>query len=40
MNEPVDPGVRVVYSRLWKYVTPHKLVGFIAIVGMTATAIV
>ncbi|MCH8278206.1 MAG: ATP-binding cassette domain-containing protein, partial [Proteobacteria bacterium] len=40
VNEPVDPGVRVVYSRLWKYVTPHKLVGFIAIVGMTATAIV
>jgi len=30
--------VRVVYSRLWRYVTPHKLIGFIAIVGMTATA--
>ncbi len=36
----MHPEVRVVYGRLWKYVTPHKLIGFIAVVGMTATAIV
>jgi subfamily B ATP-binding cassette protein MsbA len=36
----IDPEVRVVYGRLWRYVTPHKLIGFIAVVGMTATAIV
>jgi len=31
---------RDVYGRLWGYVTPHKLMGFIAVVGMTATAAV
>ena len=40
MSKRIDPAVRVVYRRLWKYVTPHKLVGFIAVVGMAATAIV
>jgi len=28
----------VVYGRLWRYVTPHKLIGFIAVIGMAATA--
>jgi len=32
--------VRVIYGRLWQYVTPHKLIGFIAVVGMAVTAIV
>ncbi len=40
MSQRLDPAVRVVYGRLWGYVTPHKLVGLIAIVGMAATAIV
>ena len=40
MSKRIDPEVRVVYGRLWHYVTPHKLIGFIAVVGMTATAIV
>ncbi len=40
MNKRIDPEVRVIYARLWHYVTPHKLIGFIAIVGMTTTAVV
>ncbi|MDH5260427.1 MAG: ABC transporter transmembrane domain-containing protein, partial [Gammaproteobacteria bacterium] len=40
MSKRIDPQVRDVYGRLWHYVTPHKLIGFIAVVGMTATAIV
>jgi len=40
VSERIDPEVRVIYGRLWHYVTPHKLIGFIAVVGMTATAIV
>ena len=40
MGQRIDPQVRVVYGRLWRYVTPHKLIGFIAVVGMATTAIV
>jgi len=40
VSKRIDPEVRVIYGRLWQYVTPHKLIGFIAVVGMTATAIV
>jgi subfamily B ATP-binding cassette protein MsbA len=40
VSKRIDPEVRVVYGRLWHYVTPHKLIGFIAVVGMTATAVV
>lgn len=40
MASRIDSEIRVVYGRLWHYVTPHKLIGFIAVVGMTATAIV
>ncbi len=40
MSKRIDPQVRDVYGRLWHYVTPHKLIGFIAVVAMTATAIV
>ncbi len=28
------------YGRLWRYVTPHKLIGLIAVIGMTATALI
>ena len=38
MNKPNDREVKVVYGRLWRYVTPHKLIGFIAVTGMAATA--
>ena len=38
MSKRIDPEVKVVYGRLWRYVTPHKLVGFIAVIGMSATA--
>lgn len=40
MSQSIDPRVRVVYGRLWRYVTPHRLIGFIAILGMAATAVV
>jgi len=40
VSQRIDPKVRVVYGRLWRYVTPHRFVGFIAIVGMAATAVV
>ena len=40
MSKRIDPEVRVIYGRLWHYVTPHKLIGFIAVVGMATTALV
>ena len=40
MSKRIDPEVRVIYGRLWHYVTPHKLIGFIAVVGMATTAVV
>ncbi len=36
----LDPRVKAVYSRLWHYVMPHKLVGLIAVVGMAAAAVI
>lgn len=36
----LDPRVKAVYGRLWRYVMPHKVIGLIAVVAMTATAIV
>ena len=38
MTKRIDPKVRVIYGRLWRYVTPHKLIGTIAVIGMAATA--
>jgi subfamily B ATP-binding cassette protein MsbA len=40
VSKRIDPEVRVVYGRLWQYVTPHKLIGFIAVLGMATTAVV
>ncbi len=40
MSKRIDPEVRVVYGRLWRYVTPHKLFGLIAVLGMAATSLV
>jgi subfamily B ATP-binding cassette protein MsbA len=40
VSKQSHPEAAVVYRRLWQYVTPHKLIGFIAILGMAATALV
>ncbi|MGI9235757.1 MAG: lipid A export permease/ATP-binding protein MsbA [Woeseiaceae bacterium] len=40
MSKRIDPEVRVIYGRLWHYVTPHKLIGFVAILGMASTAVI
>jgi subfamily B ATP-binding cassette protein MsbA len=40
VSKRIDPEVRVIYGRLWRYVTPHKLIGFVAVVGMAMTAVV
>ncbi len=36
----IDPALRAVYGRLWHFVTPHKLIGLIAVLGMATTAVV
>jgi ATP-binding cassette, subfamily B, bacterial MsbA len=40
VSKRIGPEVKVVYGRLWRYVTPHKLVGFIAVLSMATTAVV
>ena len=40
MSPGIDHRTRVVYGRLWRYVTPHKLVGLAAVLCMTLTAVV
>ena len=40
MTSKLNLRVREVYGRLWRYVTPHKLIGLIAVVAMAATAAV
>ena len=40
MSKRIDPEVRVVYGRLFRYVTPHKLIGLVAVVAMALTAVV
>ena len=40
MGKDIDTRTREVYGRLWRYVTPHKLIGMVAVVGMTATALI
>ncbi|MDX1517650.1 MAG: lipid A export permease/ATP-binding protein MsbA [Woeseiaceae bacterium] len=40
VSDNPDANVREVYGRLWRYVTPHKLIGLIAVLGMTATALI
>ncbi len=39
-GEASPADTRVVYGRLWRYVTPYKLVGLIAVVGMASTALI
>ena len=40
MTETVDPRAKTVFSRLWRYVMPHKFIGLIAVVAMAGTATV
>lgn len=40
MASTIDPRVRAVYGRLWRYVMPHKFIGLIAVIAMAATAAV
>ncbi len=40
MSKRIDPRAGVVYRRLWQYVTPHKIIGLIAIIGMATSAFV
>ncbi len=40
MSKRIDPQVRVIYGRLWHYVTPHKLIGLVAVAGMASTAVI
>ncbi len=40
MTEQIDPRAREVYGRLWRYVTPHKMIGMIAVIGMASTALI
>ncbi|MGB5721011.1 MAG: lipid A export permease/ATP-binding protein MsbA [Woeseiaceae bacterium] len=40
MSKQIDSQIRVIYGRLWHYVTPHKLIGMIAVAGMASTAII
>jgi len=38
MKSQSTAAARVVYARLWRYVTPHKLIGLVAVISMAATA--
>lgn len=38
MSKKIDQQAAETYRRLWQYVLPHKLVAFIAVLGMAATA--
>jgi subfamily B ATP-binding cassette protein MsbA len=40
VSKQIDSQIRVIYGRLWHYVTPHKLIGMIAVAGMASTAII
>jgi subfamily B ATP-binding cassette protein MsbA len=40
MSKRIDPEIKVIYGRLWRYVTPHKLIGLVAVVAMITTALV
>ncbi len=40
MASNLNPNVREVYARLWRYVLPHKLIGLVAVVAMATTAVV
>lgn len=40
MSEGLDLQLRQVYRRLWGYVSPHRLIGLVAVLAMGGTALV
>ena len=40
MSKVIDADVREVYKRLWAYVSPHRLIGIVAVIAMAGTALV
>jgi len=40
VSKRLDSRVVEVYRRLWDYVTPHRMIGTIAIISMAATAVI
>jgi len=40
VNEQIETTAAAIYSRLWRYVAPHKLIGLIAVAGMAASALI
>lgn len=40
MSNRLDPRVKEVYGRLWRYVMPHKLIGLVAIIAMASGALI
>ena len=40
MSGRFDPRLTQVYSRLWRYVMPHKLIGLVAMLAMAGTALI
>ena len=40
MTNKLNPRVREVYGRLWRYVIPYKFIGLIAVIAMAAMAVV
>ena len=40
MSKRIDPRVIEVYGRLWRYVTPYRYIGIIAVIGMVASSLV
>jgi subfamily B ATP-binding cassette protein MsbA len=40
VSKRIDPRVIEVYRRLWRYVTPYRYIGIIAVIGMVASSLV
>ena len=40
MTSKINPRVREIYGRLWRYVIPYKFIGLIAVIAMAAMATV
>jgi subfamily B ATP-binding cassette protein MsbA len=40
VSKGLDPRVKEVYGRLWRYVMPHKVIGLIAVIAMASAALI
>jgi subfamily B ATP-binding cassette protein MsbA len=40
VSKGLDPRVKEVYGRLWRYVIPHKVIGLIAVIAMASAALI